>query len=179
MGPDSIRVWIIHSTIQQTIHRIIQRKGSLVLEERAPFTSKSPSQTLFNSKGPFGFPNEIPSRKHMSKLLLRMENEEIHRLTHRTIQRDPVWEKGLGWCWDRAFLSNWISMDASMGKSVDSLIFFWITNPSKHPSTCPSKSMDCSVDHPNVYWIRALPFEDCFVVLCPPNYPQNIHPNVG
>ena len=47
---------MIHWTIQRTIHRIIQRKGYLVLEERVPFTSKIPSQTLFNSKGPFGFP---------------------------------------------------------------------------------------------------------------------------
>ena len=90
LGPDSIDVWMIHWKVHRTIHLTIQRKGSLVLEERAPFTSKSPFQTLFNSKGPFGFPNEIPSRKHMSKLLLRMENEEIHRLTHRNIQRDPV-----------------------------------------------------------------------------------------
>ena len=56
LGPDSIDVWMIHWTIQRTIHRIIQRKGYLVLEERVPFTSKIPSQTLFNSKGPFGFP---------------------------------------------------------------------------------------------------------------------------
>ena len=153
-GPDSIRVWMIDTTIQRTIHRIIQRKGSLVLEERAPFTPKSPSQTLFNSKGPFGFPIKIPLRKHMSKLLCRMENEEIHWLTHRIIHLDPFLEKGPGWCWDRAFLSNWISLDGSMGKSMDFLIFFWITNPPKHPFTFPSKSMDCSVDHPNVYWIR-------------------------
>ena len=56
LGPDSIGVWMIHWTIQRTIHRIIQRKGYLVLDERVPFTSKIPSQTLFNSKGPFGFP---------------------------------------------------------------------------------------------------------------------------
>ena len=54
LGHDSICIWIIHSTIQGTIHRTIQQKGSFVLEERTPFPSKSPSQMLFNSEGPFG-----------------------------------------------------------------------------------------------------------------------------
>ena len=52
-GPNSIDVWMIYWTIHRSIHRKIQQKGLFILYERALFTLKSPSQTLFNSKGPF------------------------------------------------------------------------------------------------------------------------------